>query len=121
MVVGLIVGGIVLASFIASPIVTLLFGPGFAEAASVLQILCIGLIFTVLAYPINATLFALNKSQVFPIMSAISVLITVAGNAYLVPLFAAHGAAASFSLGMFVAFVISLAYYVRTKSVLAVG
>ncbi len=115
-VVGLIVGGIALTSLIARPIVNLLFGPGFSEAATVLQILCIGLIFTVLAYPFNATLFALNKSQVFPIMSAISVLVTIAGNAYLVPLFAAHGAAASFSLGMFVALIISVAYYLNTRA-----
>jgi O-antigen/teichoic acid export membrane protein len=110
-----IVAGIALLAALAQPVVVLLFGSGFASAASVLQIMCIGLVFTVLSYPLNASFFARNKSAVFPVVSVISMGAFIVANIYLVPLHAAHGAAMAFALSGAVAFSISLAFFLRGR------
>ena len=110
-IVAMISGGIVALGALASPIVRLVFGSQFADASVILQIMCVGLILTVLAYPVNATLFALNKSAVFPIMSAVSVSVFLLSNLALIPRLGAVGAAIAFSLSAGVALLVSLTFY----------
>jgi O-antigen/teichoic acid export membrane protein len=109
--VAIISGGIVILGALAMPIVRLVFGSQFADASVILQIMCVGLILTVLAYPVNATLFALNKSAVFPIMSAVSVAVFLLSNVVLIPRLGAVGAAIAFSLSAGVALLVSFIFY----------
>lgn len=99
---GLAAAMLILAMF-APLVIRLLFGPEFAESGRVLQIMCIGLIFTVLGYPPGAILFAEKRTGVFPIMAALSAVGMIAGNYLLLPRFGASGAAMAFSLSAFLA------------------
>ena len=63
------------------------------------------------AYPLNATLFAWNRSVVFPIMSLAGIVVLFAGNAILVPPMGALGAAVAFSMSGFAGFMVSGALY----------
>ncbi len=110
-VVMLIAGGIVLIAALANPIITVLFGSAFAGASVVLQIMCVGVIFTVLSYPFSATLFALNMSAVFPIISAVSILVLTIANIILIPKYGATGAALAFAINGCVAFSLSAMMY----------
>lgn len=110
-VVGFIAVGLAFVMLIADPLVRILFGAEFAAAASVLRILCVGLLLSVAAYPINASLFALNKSAVFPLMSAASVPAFVAGNLLLVPRFGADGAAMAYAFSAGVGLLVPATYY----------
>jgi O-antigen/teichoic acid export membrane protein len=109
-VVGLMAGGILLIMLVADPLVRMLFGSEFSDAGSVLRILCVGLLLTVAAYPINASLFALGRSAVFPLMSAVSVPAFVAGNLLLVPRFGAEGAAMAYTISAGVALLVPASY-----------
>jgi O-antigen/teichoic acid export membrane protein len=115
-VVAMIVGGVILMGLIAGPVVRLLFGQAFVEAASVLRILCMGLVFTVLAYPLNTTLFAMNKSAAFPLISIIGLLVFVAGNFYLIPLFGVEGAAMAVALSALAGLLVSGGYYLSASA-----
>ncbi len=119
-IVSMIIGGILFVALIAGPLIHLLFGSSFDGAASVLRILCVGLVFAVLAYPINATLFARNKSAVFPLMSTVSMLAFIGANMALVPRYTADGAAMAFAFSAFVAFVVSGGYYLMARKSLHV-
>jgi O-antigen/teichoic acid export membrane protein len=114
-VVGVMTGAILLTALFADPLVRLLFGEAFEPAAPVLRVLCVGLCFTVLAFPINATLFALNRSAVFPILSAASLLAFAAASWYLVPRHGALGAAAASALSAMVSFGIGVGFYLRAS------
>jgi O-antigen/teichoic acid export membrane protein len=111
LIVGLFVLGIAVLAMFSDLIVFLIFGNGFAGAGALVRIMCIGLFFTVMAYPLNATLFAWNRSEVFPLMSGIAILALVVGNAFLIPLWGAAGAAAAFGIGGAVGFSASLVIY----------
>ncbi len=89
---------IALLAVIAPIVVSILFGEEYAATTPVLQVMCLGLIATVAAYPINAVLFARGKTAAFPIMAIVSTVSLIAGNLYLVPRFEAMGAAIAFSL-----------------------
>jgi O-antigen/teichoic acid export membrane protein len=111
-VVAMISGGIAVIGLSADPLVRLLFGSAFTGAASVLRILCVALVFTTLAYPINATLFSLNKSAVFPVMSILALAGFVAANLYFIPLYDADGAAMAVAVSAVIALLVSGVYYV---------
>jgi len=102
---------ILLLGILADPLVRVIFGEEFTEAASVFRIMCAGVIFTVLGYPFNATLFAMNKSAVFPVISAVSMTTFVIANIYLIPQLGVNGAAIAYSTSSGVAFLVSLAFY----------
>ena len=110
-IVTLIVCGIGFLALIAEPLVLLLFGGDFADVAPVLQIMCIGLASIVLAYPVNATLFALNRSFVFTITAAVSTLTLIVGNIWLIPQFGVTGAAATFASANLLALLTSILFY----------
>jgi len=117
LVVGLFAAGIVLLAALADILVAVIFGKEFAGAGTILRVMCIGLLFTVLAYPLNATLFAWNRSVVFPLMSGVAIAALVLGNIYLIPRFGAVGAAGAFSIGGFVGFLISaVIYFVHART-----
>lgn len=117
-VVILISVGIFSVILIAEPVVHLLFGSSFVDAVSVLRILCVGVVFTVLAYPLNASFFAMNKSAVFPVMSAVSLLALFSGNFFLVPKFGANGAAVAFAFSGLVSLIFSVVYYLAVRKLL---
>jgi O-antigen/teichoic acid export membrane protein len=96
--------GVGVLGLIATPLVLVLFGKDFGESAPLLQIMCIGMTFMVLSYPMNATFFALNKSHVFPLMSGISLLAFISANLYFIPRIGVTGAAVAFSVGGAVTF-----------------
>lgn len=110
-VIAVLSTGIVLIGLLAHPIILIVFGESFLEAVSVLQIMCVGLVFTVLSYPLSATLFALNKSVAFPAISGVSMLVFALANLYLIPRFGVEGAAVAFSISGFVSFLLSLLFY----------
>jgi O-antigen/teichoic acid export membrane protein len=111
LMVGIICSGILCILLMADPLVAILFGAQFAGSVSVLRILCAGLVFNVLSYPLTASLFSLNKSSVFPVMSSASLAALITGNIVLVPLFAAEGAAMAYAISMCISFIIAAFYF----------
>ncbi len=107
--------GIALLAVLARPVTVLLFGENFAEAAVVLQIMCVGQIFTVITYPLSAVLFARNQTAVLPLMAVGSAFGLAGGNLYLLPKFGAPGAAVAFSLSAMLAWATALLYYFATR------
>ncbi len=98
LIIGFMVGGIALIAVAADPLVRIVFGATYTEAATLLRIMSAGLILTIAGYPLNGMLFTLNKSFVFPLTSGMSVMTLCVGNAYLVPSMGATGAAIAFAL-----------------------
>jgi O-antigen/teichoic acid export membrane protein len=111
LMVALFVAGIAILALLSDFVVYLIFGKDFAGAGLLVRLMCIGLFFTVLSYPLNATLFAWNRSEVFPLMSGVAILALVAGNAFLIPRWGAVGAALAFGIGGAVGFSASLVIY----------
>ena len=111
MMIALYGAGIALLAALADLVVLLIFGHAFAGAGMVLRIMCIGLLFTVLSAPLNAALFAWNKSVAFPVMSGIAILALVAGDIYLIPRFGVIGAASAYSISGVVGFLASSMIY----------
>jgi len=111
MVISLFAVGIALLAALADVVVLVIFGNAFAGAGLVLRIMCIGLLFTVLSAPLNAALFAWNKSVAFPIMSGVAIIALVLGNLYLIPRYGVIGAASAYSIGGAVGFLISSMIY----------
>ena len=110
-IVVFLAGGILALGALADPVIRVLFGATFADAAPVLRIMSIGLICTVLGYPFNAVLFALNRSVVFPVLSAVSVVVLTVVNYLLIPRFGAEGAAIGFSASSLSALLVSYTFY----------
>jgi O-antigen/teichoic acid export membrane protein len=63
--------------------------------------MCLGLVFTVLAYPVSAILFAQKKTSIFPLMAILSAAGLIGGNFVFLPRWGATGAAVAFSLSAF--------------------
>ncbi len=110
-VVGIIILGIACIALIADPLVRLIFSKDFIEAAAVLQILCVGLVFAVLSYPLTASLFAMNNSVIFPVTSVAAMATLVGASFYLIPLMGVKGAALAFVSSNFISFAITAGYY----------
>ena len=73
--------------------------------------MCIGLLCTVAAYPMTASLFAAGRSSVFPIMSAASLLAFILVITYLMPKFGVLGAAMGYSAGGLASLVVASAFF----------
>jgi O-antigen/teichoic acid export membrane protein len=112
LIVGMFSLGILVLAFAADLVVEIVFGPKFAGTGTMIRVMCIGLVCVVAAYPLNATLFAWNRSDVFPIMSAAGIAALIGGNAFFVPRMGALGAAVAFSLSGFVGIVMSSIIYI---------
>jgi O-antigen/teichoic acid export membrane protein len=95
--------GMALLALLAGPVVRILYGTTYQDAIPVLQIMCIGLVFTVLTYPVSAVLFARKKTAAFPLMAGLSAAGLIGGNIALLPLWGAVGAAVAFSFSAFLA------------------
>lgn len=106
-VVGGMLAGIGVLALIAGPMIRLVFGELFAEASTVLQIMCVGMGFTILSYPLLAGAFARGKSAIFPVMSGVALLAFIGANVYLIPKMGVTGAAIAFSFHGFVSFLIA--------------
>jgi O-antigen/teichoic acid export membrane protein len=117
-VIALLVLGIVMTAVFAPFLIRILFGPSFIGAAPVLQIMCLGLLCTVLAYPMTASLFAAGRSVVFPIMSAASLLAFIVVTTYLMPRLGVLGAALGYSAGGLATLIVSASLFfgLRDKS-----
>jgi O-antigen/teichoic acid export membrane protein len=103
--------GILLLALSADLVVAIVFGPKFVGTGTMIRVMCIGLLCVVAAYPLNATLFAWNRSEVFPIMSAAGIAALIAGNAIFIPRLGALGAAVAFSLSGVVGILMSSVIY----------
>jgi O-antigen/teichoic acid export membrane protein len=111
LIVGMFILGILILAFSADLAVEIVFGPKFAGAGTMIRVMCIGLVCVVAAYPLNATLFAWNRSEVFPIMSGAGIAALVVGNAIFIPRMGALGAAVAFSLSGVVGILMSSVIY----------
>jgi O-antigen/teichoic acid export membrane protein len=111
LIVSLFALGILLLALSADLVVEIVFGPKFAGTGTMIRVMCIGLLCVVAAYPLNATLFAWNRSEVFPIMSAAGIAALIAGNAIFIPRLGALGAAVAFSLSGGVGILMSSVIY----------
>jgi len=111
MIVGLFALGILLVGLTADVVVDIVFGPKFAGTGTMIRVMCVGLLCIVGAYPMNATLFAWNRSEVFPLLSAAGIAALIAGNAIFIPLMGALGAAVAYSLSGIVGILMSSVIY----------
>jgi O-antigen/teichoic acid export membrane protein len=111
LIVSLFALGILLLALSADLVVEIVFGPKFAGTGTMIRVMCVGLLCTVAAYPLNATLFAWNRSEVFPIMSGAGIAALIGGNAIFIPRLGALGAAVAFSLSGFVGILMSSVIY----------
>lgn len=111
LIVSLFALGIIVLAISADLVVEIVFGPKFAGTGTMIRVMCIGLVCVVAGYPLNATLFAWNRSEVFPIMSAAGITALIAGNAIFIPRLGALGAAVAFSLSGFVGILMSSVIY----------
>lgn len=100
---------------LAHPIVVLIFGQAFSDSAILLQVMCVGLSCGVAAYPLTATLFALNKSVVFPASTVLSMSVFVVSNIVLIPRLGVIGAAISFSISGAVGLIVAVVFYIRYR------
>jgi O-antigen/teichoic acid export membrane protein len=115
--VGLISLGILMLATFAGPLVAIIFGGRFEGAETILQVMCPGLLFSVLAYPMNAFLFARSHSVVFALTAGASLVGVVCVSLLLIPGLGAVGAALAYSTSAFAAFVVSAVYFSRRRGV----
>lgn len=117
--VGLISMGILVVAILAGPLVAIIFGARFEGAGGILRVMCLGVFFSVLAYPTNAFLFARNHSLVFALMAGFSLVAVIFASLLLIPRFGAVGAAVAYSANTCVACAVSAAYFwiVRSRPV----
>jgi O-antigen/teichoic acid export membrane protein len=116
LIVSLFAIGILFLALIADFVVDVVFGPKFAGTGTMIRVMCIGLVCVVGAYPLNATLFAWNRSDVFPIMSGAGIAALIAGNAFFIPRMGALGAAVAFSLSGVVGILMSgVIYFLHSR------
>lgn len=114
-VVVLLLGCIGAVGALAHHIVILIFGQAFADAAILLQVMCIGLACGVAAYPFTATLFALNKSVVFPASTVVSMTVFAISNIVLIPMLGVIGAAIAFSVSGATGMLVATGFYIRYR------
>ena len=100
---------------IADPLILMLFGEPYAGAASLLQVVCLGLALNVLGHPLSAVLFSQNRPEVFPVSSTVSIGVFAAANLLLIPVLGVMGAAVAFVLHSVALFIVTLFYYRRWK------
>jgi O-antigen/teichoic acid export membrane protein len=112
----LLAAGMGILALLAGPIIAILYGSAFTEAASVLAWMCPGLAFLVLAYPVNAVLYVRNRVAVFPLTAALSLVVSVGANLLLLPAFGARGAAMAYSLTALSALFVPLGYSIAKRS-----
>jgi O-antigen/teichoic acid export membrane protein len=112
----LLAAGMGILALLAGPIIAILYGSAFTEAASVLAWMCPGLAFLVLAYPVNAVLYVRNRVAVFPLTAALSLVVSVGANLLLLPAFGARGAAMAYSLTALSALLVPLGYSIAKRS-----
>lgn len=86
-------GGLVFALFAAEPLVRLIFGPSFAQAASILPVLAGAFVFICFGYLQGNLALVLGLQQRLVHVSLAGLVVNVAGNLVLVPLVGYQGAA----------------------------
>jgi O-antigen/teichoic acid export membrane protein len=111
LIVGMFGLGIILLAVAADLVVAIVFGPKYVGTGDMIRVMCIGLLCVVASYPLNATLFAWGRSEVFPIMSGAGIAALIAGNAIFIPRMGALGAALAFSLSSAVGILMSSVIY----------
>jgi O-antigen/teichoic acid export membrane protein len=109
--VGAMIAGVMLLALLSEALVLILYGHNFDASGMLLRLMCIGLAFTVLAYPLNAVLFARNFSGVFAAMAVASLGAVVVGNLLLIPRYGATGAALAYGLNALASFLVSASAY----------
>lgn len=81
--------------YFIEPIILAVYGTEYAGSAVVFQILFAGMLTTMITQPLNLLFLVLNKSYYWGTMSIISLLFWLASCYFLVPVYAAVGAAAA--------------------------
>ena len=99
LIISLALGGsIIVGSFLAPWIISLMTGDEYAQSIPALRVLLWGMAFFTLNLPFSSTLFALEKPQVFAVRALFGVVLTTISNLLLIPSYGAVGASISFSL-----------------------
>lgn len=105
---------LVLLILLSPLLIRLIIGDNYAASVLPMQLIFGALIFYVWTMPFNSALFALNKPYVFSIDTATGVLVTVAGNAFLIPYFGAIGASLTLIIVNMTSLGISIYFYYKT-------
>jgi O-antigen/teichoic acid export membrane protein len=83
----------------SAQIVTLLFGPAFADAAAPLRILCIGLLFLFPIWVLHAVAISVGGERLLLKTAVTGLVVNVGLNLYVIPRFGANGAALATVVG----------------------
>jgi O-antigen/teichoic acid export membrane protein len=102
---------LVLTTGFATEIVRIVGGPGFDDAAVVLQILMVGLAAAYFTSVFNIVLVSLNQQTKLLLAMLVILPFNVALNFALIPVWGARGAALAFAVSEFVALALSLYFY----------
>jgi O-antigen/teichoic acid export membrane protein len=114
--VGIFALGICLVGVLSPFIVQLVFGSEFAASGQLVRIMCIGVICIVMQFPITSTLFAMNQSVAFPILSGVTVLALIGGSLLLIPHFGVTGAAIAYGIANALALAaVAIYYFIRRE------
>ena len=103
------------ALFLAAPIISFLFGPAYASAAAVLQILSWSAMLVILRGTFRQSLNAANKSALDLRCASVAVLVNIILNLLFIPRFGIIGAAVATLISEVIWF--SLAYYCFTRHI----
>ena len=110
-----ITGMIIVAIFLAKPVITIIFGHKYDNAILPARLLLFAIIFFVWTVPFNSALYALNKPYVFAFASFAGLIVTAVGNVILLEKYGAVGAAVTFVFAQITGLVISVFAYQRIK------
>jgi O-antigen/teichoic acid export membrane protein len=95
---------------LANPLMTKLYGRGYAESAIILSILSFALISAFLDFPVGALLNGAHRQNVQTFWMGITVAVDIGLNFFLIPRFGPVGAAAAAVVGNFILFIGGLIY-----------
>ncbi len=93
-----IVVGLVPVFIFAGLVITLIFGAEYAASSGIFRILFINFMINIICNPIGTVVFALNRPMVTTYTNFFQMVISIAGNLLLVPLYGGYGAAYTFLL-----------------------
>jgi O-antigen/teichoic acid export membrane protein len=108
---GAICAGLAVIALVAPLLVRVVFGPSFAGVTPLIRMMLGGTAAIVLGYPVNGTLYVLNKSVVFAFMAAASALVLALLCWLLIPIAGAMGAAVAYAGAGVATSSVAIVYY----------
>jgi len=89
----LVVVGLIPVFFLSEPLIKIIFGLRYLASAGIFKILFINFMISIICNPLGTIVFALNKPMVATYTNFGQLLISLAGNIILIPLYGGYGAA----------------------------